>query len=229
MEAGFDALGNVVGRYGAADPRGAGRDDRIAPGQRAQRRQVRRPVRHPHRDRLRARSARRAASGCRTRSRSSRSATRKACASASTLIGSKAMAGSFDPAWLDAGRRPTASTLRAGADRRSAAIPTAGATLDRRGRNVVAYVESHIEQGPVLLNEGLPVGVVTAIAGATRAARARHRARGPRGHRADGRAARRADRGAPRWCSSSSALRRAQRGARRHRRQDDGAAAARST
>ena len=33
---------------------------------------------------------------------------------------------------------------------------------------VIAFVESHIEQGPVLLNEGLAVGVVTAIAGATR-------------------------------------------------------------
>ena len=40
--------------------------------------------------------------------------------------------------------------------------------IDRRGKNVVAYVESHIEQGPVLLNDGLPVGVVTAIAGASR-------------------------------------------------------------
>jgi allantoate deiminase len=40
--------------------------------------------------------------------------------------------------------------------------------IDRRGKNVVAYVESHIEQGPVLLNDGLPVGVVTAIAGGSR-------------------------------------------------------------
>ena len=40
--------------------------------------------------------------------------------------------------------------------------------LDRRGRNVAAYIESHIEQGPVLLEAGLPVGVVTSIAGATR-------------------------------------------------------------
>jgi hydantoinase/carbamoylase family amidase len=40
--------------------------------------------------------------------------------------------------------------------------------VDRRGKGVAAYVESHIEQGPVLLNEGFPVGVVTAIAGCTR-------------------------------------------------------------
>jgi N-carbamoyl-L-amino-acid hydrolase len=33
---------------------------------------------------------------------------------------------------------------------------------------VLAFVEVHIEQGPVLLNENLPLGVVTAISGATR-------------------------------------------------------------
>jgi len=33
---------------------------------------------------------------------------------------------------------------------------------------IAAYVEVHIEQGPVLLDEGLPLGVVTAIAGGTR-------------------------------------------------------------
>ena len=35
---------------------------------------------------------------------------------------------------------------------------------------MLAYVELHIEQGPVLEAENLPVGVVTAIAGATRLA-----------------------------------------------------------
>jgi allantoate deiminase len=34
--------------------------------------------------------------------------------------------------------------------------------------SVAGYLEVHIEQGPVLENEGLPVGVVTAIAGQTR-------------------------------------------------------------
>jgi hydantoinase/carbamoylase family amidase len=33
---------------------------------------------------------------------------------------------------------------------------------------VLGFVEVHIEQGPVLLNDGLPLGIVTAIAGATR-------------------------------------------------------------
>ncbi|MBI1771113.1 MAG: hydantoinase/carbamoylase family amidase, partial [Burkholderiales bacterium] len=34
--------------------------------------------------------------------------------------------------------------------------------------SVLGFVEVHIEQGPVLLNEGLALGVVTAISGATR-------------------------------------------------------------
>jgi hydantoinase/carbamoylase family amidase len=83
-----------------------------------------------------------------------------------TLIGSKAMAGSFEPAWLD-------NTDDKGVTMRQALIDFGGnpggwQDVDRHGKNVVAYVESHIEQGPVLLNDGLPVGVVTAIAGASR-------------------------------------------------------------
>ncbi len=37
-----------------------------------------------------------------------------------------------------------------------------------RANNVAAFVEAHIEQGPVLEAEGLPLGVVSAINGATR-------------------------------------------------------------
>ena len=86
-----------------------------------------------------------------------------------TLIGSKAMAGLFDPAWLN-------KTDANGITMRQAIHDFGGdadqwRALDRRGDwhgEVVAFIESHIEQGPVLLNAGLAVGVVTAIAGATR-------------------------------------------------------------
>ena len=83
-----------------------------------------------------------------------------------TLIGSRAMAGSFDPAWLD-------SADEDGVTMRQALVEFGGdpdrwREIDRRGKNIVAYVESHIEQGPVLLKEGLALGVVTAIAGAER-------------------------------------------------------------
>src|SRR3989441_6941109 len=83
-----------------------------------------------------------------------------------TLIGSKAMAGSFEPAWLDKADDQGITMRRALTD--FGGNPDGWRDIDRRGKGVVAYVESHIEQGPVLLNEGLPVGVVTAIAGASR-------------------------------------------------------------
>lgn len=83
-----------------------------------------------------------------------------------TFLGSKAVAGTFDPAALEATDRDgvrLADAMRAfGLD--PARI---GEAAHPRG-SVLAYAELHIEQGPVLEAEGLPVGVVTAIAGATR-------------------------------------------------------------
>ncbi len=86
-----------------------------------------------------------------------------------TLVGSKAMAGQFDPAWLDKVDADGVTMRHAISDFGGDA--SLWKELDRRNEQhgeVVAFVESHIEQGPVLLNEGLAVGVVTAIAGATR-------------------------------------------------------------
>jgi len=86
-----------------------------------------------------------------------------------TLIGSKAMAGQFDSAWLDKADADGVTMRQAINDFGGDA--SKWSELDRRGEQhgqVVAFVESHIEQGPVLLNEALAVGVVTAIAGATR-------------------------------------------------------------
>lgn len=42
------------------------------------------------------------------------------------------------------------------------------AALKREPSTLAGFVEVHIEQGPVLLNRGLPVGVVTSIAGSVR-------------------------------------------------------------
>jgi allantoate deiminase/N-carbamoyl-L-amino-acid hydrolase len=56
----------------------------------------------------------------------------------------------------------------------AAAIRAAGASpadilaLARRLEDLLGYIEVHIEQGPVLLEESLPLGIVTAIAGAAR-------------------------------------------------------------
>jgi allantoate deiminase len=86
-----------------------------------------------------------------------------------TLIGSKAMAGNFDPSWLEKTDASGTTMRQAIAD--FGGNPDAWQALNRRGEHhgeVIAFVESHIEQGPTLLDEGLAVGVVTAIAGATR-------------------------------------------------------------
>lgn len=83
-----------------------------------------------------------------------------------TLLGSRAIAGTFDTNVLDnvdeSGRTMREAMRAAGFD--AAALPAAARARD----SVLAFVEVHIEQGPVLLNEGLPLGVVTAISGATR-------------------------------------------------------------
>ena len=83
-----------------------------------------------------------------------------------TLLGSRGVAGTFEEKILDAtdeGGMSVAQAMRNfGLD--PAAIPTAA----RQGEDVHAYVEFHIEQGPVLEDEDLPVGVVTAISGQTR-------------------------------------------------------------
>jgi hydantoinase/carbamoylase family amidase len=83
-----------------------------------------------------------------------------------TLLGSRAIAGTFDYSVLER-RDDTGVSMReaiAAAGFDAAALPAAA----YRRQDVLAFVEVHIEQGPVLLDEGLPVGVVTAISGASR-------------------------------------------------------------
>ena len=84
----------------------------------------------------------------------------------STLLGSRAIAGAFDHALLD---RPGGDgvTLR-DAMRAFGLDPARIGEAAHRPQDLLAYVELHIEQGPVLEAEGLPVGVVTAINGGYR-------------------------------------------------------------
>ena len=83
------------------------------------------------------------------------------------LTGSRAVAGTLDPDLLYARDADGVTVQKAlaevGGDAR------AYASCARRPEDVLAYLEVHIEQGPVLEAEGLPAGVVTAINGATRA------------------------------------------------------------
>jgi allantoate deiminase len=87
---------------------------------------------------------------------------------ASTLLGSRAVAGTFDESVLG-------TSDRAGISMRDALAtfgldPERICTAARARRELHAYLELHIEQGPVLEQNNLPVGVVTAISGATRLA-----------------------------------------------------------
>ena len=83
-----------------------------------------------------------------------------------TLLGSRAVAGTFDPAVLDAVDADGVSMRDA-----MAAFGLAAARIGdaaHRRQDVLAYAELHIEQGPVLESLDLPVGVVTAINGGNR-------------------------------------------------------------
>jgi allantoate deiminase len=87
---------------------------------------------------------------------------------ASTLLGSRTVAGTFN-------ERVLAGKDEAGISMRDALIqfgldPDHIGAAARARSELLAYVELHIEQGPVLEALKLPVGVVTAIAGATRLA-----------------------------------------------------------
>ncbi len=83
-----------------------------------------------------------------------------------SFLASRAFLGRFDTALL--GRRDAAGVRFDEAMREAGLDPAAIAANPADPARLAAYVEVHIEQGPVLLGEGLPLGVVTAIAGGTR-------------------------------------------------------------
>src|ERR1700676_529414 len=87
---------------------------------------------------------------------------------ASTLLGSRAVAGTFDESVLGAKDRRGIS-MRDALSRFGLDPDHIGAAARARSE-LLAYLELHIEQGPVLEGLNLPVGAVTAIAGATRLA-----------------------------------------------------------
>ena len=78
-----------------------------------------------------------------------------------TFLGSGALAGDFKPEWLDQvdadGISMRAAMQHAGLDIN--AIPA----LARKASDYLGFVEVHIEQGPVLNERNLPLGIVTSI------------------------------------------------------------------
>jgi N-carbamoyl-L-amino-acid hydrolase len=85
-----------------------------------------------------------------------------------SCVGSRAFAGTLDEAMLslcnDAGESLAQAMRRIGAQ------PESVARAARGPGSIAAFVELHIEQGPVLESEGLPIGVVSHIVGIRRVA-----------------------------------------------------------
>jgi N-carbamoyl-L-amino-acid hydrolase len=85
-----------------------------------------------------------------------------------TFLGSSALAGRFDPAWLD---QPDADGITMREAMRQAGLPgemEAIAALRRDPARYLGFIELHIEQGPVLNALDLPLGIVTSINGSLR-------------------------------------------------------------
>jgi beta-ureidopropionase / N-carbamoyl-L-amino-acid hydrolase len=83
-----------------------------------------------------------------------------------TFLGSGALVGRFDSAWLEQQDSDGISMRQAmaSAGLNPADIPG----LARNASNYLGFVEVHIEQGPVLSELGLPLGIVTSINGSVR-------------------------------------------------------------
>lgn len=79
------------------------------------------------------------------------------------LFGSQALAGILKPGELD--KQDSDGVTVAQALRDFGLDPDAIPAVARRPEDVLAYVELHIEQGPILEAEGLAMGVVTGITG----------------------------------------------------------------
>jgi len=85
-----------------------------------------------------------------------------------TFLGSGALTGHFDPAWLAQRDADGVSMLDA---MHAAGLPGTLETIaavQRDPRHYLAFIEAHIEQGPVLDELDLPLGVVTSINGSVR-------------------------------------------------------------
>jgi N-carbamoyl-L-amino-acid hydrolase len=83
-----------------------------------------------------------------------------------TFLGSGALVGRFDSAWLELEDSEGISMRQAMAN--AGLNPADIPGLARNASNYLGFVEVHIEQGPVLSELGLPLGIVTSINGSVR-------------------------------------------------------------
>jgi beta-ureidopropionase / N-carbamoyl-L-amino-acid hydrolase len=85
-----------------------------------------------------------------------------------TFLGSGALVGQFNPAWLD---QADADGVLMRDAMQAAGLPATMPAINALNRNPSSYlgfVEAHIEQGPVLNELDIPLGVVTSINGSVR-------------------------------------------------------------
>ena len=83
-----------------------------------------------------------------------------------TFLGSGALVGDFNPQWLEQ-QDADGITMRQALEH--AGLPVDGIpALRREPKNYLGFVEVHIEQGPVLNEMDLPLGIVTSINGSVR-------------------------------------------------------------
>jgi len=83
-----------------------------------------------------------------------------------TFLGSGALIGHFNPAWLDQ-KDADGVTMRAAMEHAGLCIADIP-KLQRDAAQYLGFIEVHIEQGPVLNELDLPLGVVTSINGGVR-------------------------------------------------------------
>jgi beta-ureidopropionase / N-carbamoyl-L-amino-acid hydrolase len=83
-----------------------------------------------------------------------------------TFLGSGALTGDFNPAWLN--QTDTDGISMQSAMREAGLDSGQIHTIKRNPEHYLGFVEVHIEQGPVLNQLGLPLGVVTSINGSVR-------------------------------------------------------------
>ncbi len=82
------------------------------------------------------------------------------------FLGSGALTGHFDSAWLD--QKDVDGITMRDAMLHAGLCPDDIANLKRDGSRYLGFVEVHIEQGPVLNEMDLPLGIVTSINGSVR-------------------------------------------------------------
>ncbi len=83
-----------------------------------------------------------------------------------TFLGSGALTGDFKPEWLD--QKDAAGITMREAMQHAGLNPAAIPAIRRNADNYLGFVEVHIEQGPVLNELNIPLGIVTSINGSVR-------------------------------------------------------------